>query len=264
MRLILNQIGRRLTESLDGSDGIARRHKMLLMLDEFPALGWLDFFESALAFMAGYGLRAFLIAQSLNQINKSYGQNHSILDNCHVRVAFATNDERTAKRISEALGTATEQRAQRNYPFLTSEESLNAQSRGISPTPSPAGRLAAMGGHRRPGRRSQQGRLLPAHGALQRARSGERNAGHWRAVAASTSTDVLEVEIVCSDRTEHRRRVEGRKADIQDFTPPTWEAVLHHEYEAWTTSRLVIDSALFTASEAAKQIRERLSQAGGR
>ena len=115
IRLILNQIGRRLTESLDGSDSIARRHKLLLMLDEFPALGRLDFFESALAFMAGYGLRAFLIAQSLNQIDKAYGPNHSILDNCHVRIAFATNDERTAKRISDALGTATEQRAQRNY-----------------------------------------------------------------------------------------------------------------------------------------------------
>ena len=63
--------------------------------------------------MAGYGIRSFLIAQSLNQIDKAYGQNHSILDNCHVRVTFATNDERTAKRISETLGTATELRAQR-------------------------------------------------------------------------------------------------------------------------------------------------------
>lgn len=115
IRLILNQIGRRLTESLDGSDGIERRHKLLLMLDEFPALGRLEFFETALAFMAGYGIRSFLIAQSLNQIDKAYGQNHSILDNCHVRVTFATNDERTAKRISETLGTATELRVQRNY-----------------------------------------------------------------------------------------------------------------------------------------------------
>ena len=85
------------------------------MLDEFPALGRLDFFESALAFMAGYGIKAFLIAQSLNQIEKAYGQNNAILDNCHVRVCFATNDERTAKRISESLGTATELRAMKNY-----------------------------------------------------------------------------------------------------------------------------------------------------
>ena len=112
VRLILNQIGRRLTEELDSK---RRRHRLLLMLDEFPALGRLDFFESALAFMAGYGLKSFLIAQSLNQIEKAYGQNNSILDNCHVRVSFATNDERTAKRVSDALGTATELRAMKNY-----------------------------------------------------------------------------------------------------------------------------------------------------
>jgi type IV secretion system protein VirD4 len=98
VRLILNQIGRRLTENLHAK---SRRHRLLLMLDEFPALGRLDFFESALAFMAGYGLKSFLIAQSLNQIEKAYGPNNSILDNCHVRVCFATNDERTAKRVSD-------------------------------------------------------------------------------------------------------------------------------------------------------------------
>ncbi|OLP58919.1 conjugal transfer protein TraG [Xaviernesmea oryzae] len=112
IRLILNQVGRRLTEDLQAKAG---RHRLLLMLDEFPALGRLDFFESALAFMAGYGLKSFLIAQSLNQIEKAYGANNSILDNCHVRVSFATNDERTAKRVSDALGTATEMKAMKNY-----------------------------------------------------------------------------------------------------------------------------------------------------
>ena len=112
IRLILNQVGRRLTEDLTAK---GRRHRLLLMLDEFPALGRLEFFESALAFMAGYGIRSFLIAQSLNQIEKAYGPNNAILDNCHVRVSFATNDERTAKRVSDALGTATEIRDARNY-----------------------------------------------------------------------------------------------------------------------------------------------------
>jgi type IV secretion system protein VirD4 len=115
IRLILNQIGRRLTETLNTKAGDLGHRQLLLMLDEFPALGRLDFFESALAFMAGYGIRAYLIAQSLNQIAKAYGENNAILDNCHVRIAFAANDERTAKRISDALGTATELRAQRNY-----------------------------------------------------------------------------------------------------------------------------------------------------
>ena len=112
IRLLLNQIGRRLTEELAPD---AKRQRVLIMLDEFPALGRLDFFESALAFMAGYGMKAFLIAQSLNQIEHAYGQNNAILDNCHVRVCFATNDERTAKRVSESLGTATELRAMKNY-----------------------------------------------------------------------------------------------------------------------------------------------------
>ena len=112
IRLLLNQIGRRLTEELAPD---ANRQRVLIMLDEFPALGRLDFFESALAFMAGYGMKAFLIAQSLNQIEHAYGQNNAILDNCHVRVCFATNDERTAKRVSESLGTATELRAMKNY-----------------------------------------------------------------------------------------------------------------------------------------------------
>ncbi|GBR12217.1 conjugal transfer protein TraG [Acetobacter oeni] len=112
IRLMLNQIGRRLTEDLEAA---ATRRNLLLMLDEFPAFGRLDFFESALAFMAGYRIRAFLIAQSLNQIEKAYGPNNSILDNCQVRVSFATNDERTARRVSDALGTATEQRDSTNY-----------------------------------------------------------------------------------------------------------------------------------------------------
>ena len=115
VRLVLNQIGRHLTEKLEGDPSKSRKHRLLMMLDEFPALGRLDFFETALAFMAGYGIRAYLIAQSLNQISKAYGENNAILDNCHVRIAFSSNDERTAKRISDALGTTTELRAQKNY-----------------------------------------------------------------------------------------------------------------------------------------------------
>ena len=93
------------------------------MLDEFPSLGRLEFFETALAFIAGYGLKAVLIAQSLNQLEKAYGPNNSILDNCHIRLAYAANDDRTARRISDLLGQATEKRLQKSYSgsglFLT-------------------------------------------------------------------------------------------------------------------------------------------------
>lgn len=107
IRLILNQTGRILTEEMGELGDKKIKNELLWLLDEFPSLGRLDFFESALAYMAGYGLRAFLITQSLNQIEKVYGPNNSILDNCHIRVAFASNDERTARRISDLLGVQT-------------------------------------------------------------------------------------------------------------------------------------------------------------
>ena len=80
----------------------------------------------------------------------------------------------------------------------------------------------------------------------------------WRDVAATTSSALLEVEIVCSDRAEHRRRVERRIAGDHTVTPPDWAAVLGHDYEVWTTSRLVIDSARVAASAAARQILDRV------
>lgn len=112
LRLVLNQVLKRLTEIASHRPSDRR---VLLMLDEFPQLGKLDFFEHALAYIRGYRIKACLVAQSLNQIVQAYGEHSSILDNAHVRVAFACNDERTAKRISDMLGVTTETRAQMNY-----------------------------------------------------------------------------------------------------------------------------------------------------
>jgi len=112
LRLVMNQILKRLTEIASQQ---ASGRRVLLMLDEFPQLGRLDFFEHALAYIRGYRIKACLVAQSLNQIVQAYGEHSSILDNAHVRVAFACNDERTARRISDMLGVTTETRAQMNY-----------------------------------------------------------------------------------------------------------------------------------------------------
>ncbi|MDP3737540.1 MAG: IncP-type conjugal transfer protein TraG [Hyphomonadaceae bacterium] len=118
LRLVLNQILKRLTEiagQRQGPNNQSSGRRVLLMLDEFPQLGKLDFFEHALAYIRGYGIKACLVAQSLNQIAQVYGEHSSILDNASVRVAFACNDERTAKRISDMLGQTTETRSQMNY-----------------------------------------------------------------------------------------------------------------------------------------------------
>ncbi len=76
----------------------------------------------------------------------------------------------------------------------------------------------------------------------------------WRAVAESAASDIVEVEVVCSDTSEHRRRVDSRKADISGHTLPTWDEVQRREYEPWASNRLVIDSAQVSAKDAASQI----------
>lgn len=109
-RIIVNQVITSLTEKMEFKDGLPvvnYKHKLLLLLDEFPALGRIDTFEKALAFIAGYGLKALLIIQSLNQINKIYTKDNSILDNCHIRIAYTPNDNHTADEISKSLGDAT-------------------------------------------------------------------------------------------------------------------------------------------------------------
>jgi type IV secretion system protein VirD4 len=80
-RLILNQIVRTLTTSLDYKDSrtvSANEHPLLLVLDEFPMLGRLEILAEALSLIAGYGIRACLVAQDLSQIYDKYGGREEI------------------------------------------------------------------------------------------------------------------------------------------------------------------------------------------
>ena len=111
IRMILNQVVCRLTESMQFKNGRPvqqYKHRLLLLLDEFPALGRLEAFETSLAFIAGYGITALLVIQSMNQLNKTYFVNNSITDNCHIRVVFTPNDGATPDFISKMLGAKTE------------------------------------------------------------------------------------------------------------------------------------------------------------
>jgi type IV secretion system protein VirD4 len=110
IRLVINQIVRGLTQKMDFKDGrsvAGYKHRLLLMLDEFPSLGKLDVFEESLAFIAGYGLKAYLIIQDISQLWTAYGKDESIFSNCHVRVAYAPNKIETAELLSKMAGTAT-------------------------------------------------------------------------------------------------------------------------------------------------------------
>jgi predicted kinase len=65
----------------------------------------------------------------------------------------------------------------------------------------------------------------------------------WREVAARLDILNLDVEVICSDEEEHRRRVETRVLDIEGLRPPTWDEVRTRNYLPWSTERLVLDTA---------------------
>ena len=110
IRVIFNVLLRKLTAKMDFEDGrsvISYRHRLLLMFDEFTSIGKLEILEKSLAYMAGYGIKCFIIVQDLSQLQQAYGRDESIMSNCHVRVAFAPNKIETAKTISDMLGKQT-------------------------------------------------------------------------------------------------------------------------------------------------------------
>jgi predicted kinase len=76
----------------------------------------------------------------------------------------------------------------------------------------------------------------------------------WRAVGEQTGVPVVEVEVVCSNKAEHRRRVELRVADIAGHRVPTWTEVLERDYRPWDRARLVIDTAQQTVSESVRAV----------
>ena len=65
----------------------------------------------------------------------------------------------------------------------------------------------------------------------------------WRIAGLAAGAEVIEVEVVCTDQAEHRRRVETRAADVPGLTPPTWQEVVDRDYRPWTRERLVVDAA---------------------
>jgi predicted kinase len=78
----------------------------------------------------------------------------------------------------------------------------------------------------------------------------------WRQVAAGAPAAVLEVELVCSDPAEHRRRAETRSVDIEGHPLPTWVQITNREYEPWDRDHAVIDTATVSVSDAVAQIQQ--------
>jgi predicted kinase len=76
----------------------------------------------------------------------------------------------------------------------------------------------------------------------------------WRGVAQRAGVAHLEVELICSDASEHRRRVESRRPDIAGHRLPTWDEVRARAYEPWTGDHVVIDTAQRTLEDSVTEL----------
>ena len=113
IRIIINMILRLLADRMEFKDGRHKphyKHKLLMMLDEFPSLGKLEIMQESLAFVAGYGIKCYLIVQDINQLQNAvtgYGREESITSNCHIQIAFPPNRLETADHLSKLTGLTT-------------------------------------------------------------------------------------------------------------------------------------------------------------
>jgi type IV secretion system protein VirD4 len=113
VRILLNLIVRKLADRIEFEQGRPRpgyKHRLLLMLDEFPSLGKLEILQESLAYLAGYGIKCYLVCQDINQLKSAkigYGQDESITSNCHIQAAFPPNRVETAEHLSKLTGQTT-------------------------------------------------------------------------------------------------------------------------------------------------------------
>jgi len=113
VRIVVNMIVRLLADRMEFENGRPKptyKHKLLAMIDEFPALGKLEILQESLAFVAGYGIKCYLISQDINQLKSretGYGPDETITSNCHVQVAFPPNRLETAEHLSKLTGQTT-------------------------------------------------------------------------------------------------------------------------------------------------------------
>lgn len=77
----------------------------------------------------------------------------------------------------------------------------------------------------------------------------------WRDAGLEAGARVVEVEVVCSDAVEHRRRATERVLDIPNLTKPSWQQIRNREYHHWQRDRLVVDTAVLNIDESLELVR---------
>lgn len=114
LRILWNLLLRRLMKTFDAGGNATYKRRLLIMFDEFTSVKKLEIFEQSMAYMGGYGIKAFLIVQDLTQLQTHYGERNSIMGLCKVKIAYAPNEISTAEVLSKMCGMTTIVQAKRS------------------------------------------------------------------------------------------------------------------------------------------------------
>lgn len=94
-------------EIVDGEQKAPYKHRLLLLLDEFPSIGRINAIVNGIAYFRGWNIKTMLITQDLSQLYDKYGKEESITSNCHIQIAYAPNRLETAQYLAEKTGKTT-------------------------------------------------------------------------------------------------------------------------------------------------------------
>jgi predicted kinase len=83
----------------------------------------------------------------------------------------------------------------------------------------------------------------------------------WLEVASLAGKRAVEIEIICSDKAEHRRRAETRLTDVAGLIKPTWQEIVERVYEPWDGRDIRVDTAMQSVEELVNDTICRLNQA---
>lgn len=83
--------------------------KLLLLMDEFTAMGRMEVINKGIAFFAGYNIRLLIVIQSPSQLEEVYGKDaaKSMMTNCAVEIVFTPKELDVAQQLSERMGYNT-------------------------------------------------------------------------------------------------------------------------------------------------------------
>jgi predicted kinase len=76
----------------------------------------------------------------------------------------------------------------------------------------------------------------------------------WEQVARDAGAEFVNIEVICSDISEHRRRVETRASTVTGLRLPTWDEVADREYHDWTVDRVLLDTAGQSEAESVSEL----------